>query len=816
MKDPPGRPLAFSIRDLSKCYSTVDGPALDRVSVDIPAGIRLAVLGRSAAGKSTLMHLLGLLDNPDAEGEIRYFSGDTEVNYADPSSSELTIDQIRGRHFGFVFQQGHLLEHLSCIDNVGLSMALGGRSRSERLPRVTNVLRRLGLEEALERSPRQLSGGQRQRVALGRALAHSPHVVFADEPTGNLDPENASNVMRQLVQWQKQGVDQARTLLLVTHDIPLAFQYCDHFLVVRGGKFVDGIFAKADIPRADKSFPTIANPDDLLDLMMHGQIQKKSTASVHASLQLTQAADHESEIDESETPEDISDDPAGNHLSGPPFGFIRHLAFRDIVRRESLGVTLVGWLILALMTVLCTVGWGLLEGKTRLLDQELSKPTARRLDINVPVGQLASIDDEAVERLSKITTRDGRDAFGDPAQQIRRWNQASFLFYQGNEDNTGNYSNGRTLMIGDPLIEAIEFIGEKKPSGFTDDRAPQIIIDQEFLADFVVADDQNFVDIAYKDSKIRLEILGVADKIPGSLPSSFIVPNGLAHSLQNHEVVLDTDLAELSHVSIAPVTRKEYDSCVGKLREFRLTSRFELSWEPDSAIKLTVKDDGTLTKQRLEQYADAIIAKMAEQEMVSGSLLVRFPPLQTTRSVPYTYQCASLYVNEDDVNELDRVADEAQTLGFEPMNSDTLIVLAILRNTVGPLRVMLTCVICVTFVVASLATGVSMWQRVRQKRHEIGILKACGMTTSRVMLVFGLEGLMLAVAAAAFSLPTSYAIGTAIGDYLAKIGKQDGNLFVLDPLMAACVCLILVMVCVGSCLFGTIKSARLKPAVSVR
>lgn len=198
---------------------------LEDVSFVIHAGERVAVVGASGSGKSTLLSLLAGLDVPSA--------GDVEL--ADASLAAMDEDgraKLRGEHVGFVFQSFQLLPSLTALENVMLPLELRGEHAAEQKAR--EVLAQVGLAERLNHYPRQLSGGEQQRVALARAFVVRPQVLFADEPTGNLDTRTGAAVIELLFQI---NAESGTTLVLVTHDADLAAR-CDRVLTIESGRLV--------------------------------------------------------------------------------------------------------------------------------------------------------------------------------------------------------------------------------------------------------------------------------------------------------------------------------------------------------------------------------------------------------------------------------------------------------------------------------------------------------------------------------------------------------------------------------------------------
>jgi ABC-type lipoprotein export system ATPase subunit len=218
------RPVARA-RGLVKSYG--GGPAavcvLDGVDLDVWAGELVAVVGRSGSGKSTLLHLLGALDRPD-DGTVEVAGRRLE------RMDERVLSEVRRRHVGFVFQSFHLLPELTGLENVLLPARLA-RAASHAAERARELLAELELEHAAERLPGQLSGGEQQRLSLARALINDPQLVLADEPTGNLDLESGTSVLRLL----REAARGARGAVLVSHDREAA-ALADRVLELEGGR----------------------------------------------------------------------------------------------------------------------------------------------------------------------------------------------------------------------------------------------------------------------------------------------------------------------------------------------------------------------------------------------------------------------------------------------------------------------------------------------------------------------------------------------------------------------------------------------------
>jgi putative ABC transport system ATP-binding protein len=214
----------WKIYDMDKVKVT----ALEDVSLKIYKGDFICIIGPSGSGKSTLMHIMGTLDRP-TKGKMLLNSKDVS-KYDD---NELA--RVRGKEIGFVFQQFNLIPTLTASENVELPMIFQNISIAERRARSKDLLTQVGLGHRLDHLPNEMSGGERQRVAIARALANDPLVVFADEPTGNLDSRTGKEIMMLLSHLSE---EHGKTLVIVTHDSELA-EGIDKKVKIRDGKIVE-------------------------------------------------------------------------------------------------------------------------------------------------------------------------------------------------------------------------------------------------------------------------------------------------------------------------------------------------------------------------------------------------------------------------------------------------------------------------------------------------------------------------------------------------------------------------------------------------
>ena len=225
----PLKRVVAHLNHVNKCYgeSSVKVKALDDLNLEVFQGDYLAVMGASGSGKSTAMNILGCLDRPT---NGTYELNGTAVQKLDDDS----LADIRNKELGFVFQQFHLLQEVSAVENVMLPMIYACIPSFEREKRAEEALKRVGLENRMKNLPNQLSGGQQQRVAIARANINQPSLLLADEPTGALDSKTTEDVLNLFDQLHNQGI----TIVLVTHEDNVA-QRAKKIAKFKDGKVIE-------------------------------------------------------------------------------------------------------------------------------------------------------------------------------------------------------------------------------------------------------------------------------------------------------------------------------------------------------------------------------------------------------------------------------------------------------------------------------------------------------------------------------------------------------------------------------------------------
>ena len=220
--------MIITVDNINKTYKngSLELQVLKNISFKVDKGEFLAIMGSSGSGKSTMMNILGCLDN---QYEGRYILDGIDIS----KSTENELSEIRNKKIGFIFQSFNLLPRLTALENVELPLVYSSVPKEERHKRANELLEMVGLKERIHHRPNELSGGQRQRVAIARALVNNPSIILADEPTGNLDSKSEAEIIEILQKLNKMG----KTIVIVTHE-PSIGEIAERKIVFKDGEII--------------------------------------------------------------------------------------------------------------------------------------------------------------------------------------------------------------------------------------------------------------------------------------------------------------------------------------------------------------------------------------------------------------------------------------------------------------------------------------------------------------------------------------------------------------------------------------------------
>ena len=220
--------MIITVDNINKTYKngSLELQVLKNISFKVDKGEFLAIMGSSGSGKSTMMNILGCLDN---QYEGRYILDGIDIS----KSTENELSEIRNKKIGFIFQSFNLLPRLTALENVELPLIYSSVPKEERHKRANELLEMVGLKERTHHRPNELSGGQRQRVAIARALVNNPSIILADEPTGNLDSKSEEEIIEILQKLNKMG----KTIVIVTHE-PSIGEIAERKIVFKDGEII--------------------------------------------------------------------------------------------------------------------------------------------------------------------------------------------------------------------------------------------------------------------------------------------------------------------------------------------------------------------------------------------------------------------------------------------------------------------------------------------------------------------------------------------------------------------------------------------------
>jgi putative ABC transport system ATP-binding protein len=774
----------------------------------IPWGARVAIVGHSSAGKSTLLHLLGLLDVPDpppgeergkgreaartAPPELIFSDGTRDFCYythrAAGGPPPLSANQLRRQWFGFVFQAGHLLGHLTAAENAALPLTLCGTGRKERGQRARALLRHVGLLKEARAFPRQLSGGEAQRVAVLRAIAHAPRVVFADEPTGNLDPDNAKKVLDTLDCWQRGGTpEKPRTLVLVTHDLDLAYRYCDCFVVLRKGRLVGG-----ELKRKGEQ---VAGPADLKALV-RGQAASRPPRS----------------------PAVLPSFSARHSAGALRWQDFLRFAWKDLFGPGNKLMTLVILLTLLALAAAATLGSGFFHAEKKRLDDLLANDDA--CAVNMDCSELAErgIDDRKAEALAGLRLEDGRLAFPAEAGGVHRWNIMRQQFWTGADESSlrepPGRVDGRTAQPDDPWLAGIP-LRDGQVAAFSADFAEEILVSAAFLRDICkTCADASYVFLDYRGQPVRAKVVGVADDLKSLGGYLFVLPDGWYQLLREGRY---EPQAKVGHAWFGPIgppaLEKSRDLLAGKHRDqLRDPSPFALAVE-GNGLRLNVVG-GQLEQRIVLKFIEDAIGELEAARLVEpGRLRIDLPAPRPPAKFPRKYLCGTAYLG--DLLTIGEACQKARALGLTVDSRYEALVELFLQRLVPTGRA-LDCGLALglALIVANLCVMLS--QRILQHQAEIAILKANGMTPGTLVFLYSIQGAAMALAVSLLGVLGGWAAGRSLAAVIEGRDFRSTQHFLLDGGFVLGFPLSMVLAAAVGTALGAVLSVRRPAAMAVR
>ena len=833
---------AFVIKRAQKTFGPTEAlniKARDGMAIRIPRGKTTAVLGRSGSGKSSLLSLLGLLEEPDRESrtDIVYHrpsandDGAVPLEYTALSSADRA--QLARDEFSTVLQDGHLIGHLTVRENVGLGMSLPGGSPSEVKRVSAQLVESLGLADKEMARPKELSGGEYQRVAVARGIAHGPRVVFADEPTGNLDTDTGEQALALLRCWRDQRPDE-NTLVLVSHDIGQAWHHADYFIVLQDHDLKCALTKDELGTPGQSAWRTALDiPEDATGIDALHRILVTSWAG-------QAAPDHAVEWDRQV------------RWWSRPVNMLSY-AFRDLfplklrpfngsVFLATLRDTVFSVLTLLSLGVLVGVmllGVGVYAGVQRYVAaQQRRDVRSNRLVATVGASSAAGvINAETLEALRKeLGDIESRPSLVHRLAQtvIPGWRSrapsasavegiygvAEVQLFVYTSDGGGVTALGTTMAPDSLLQGRLTHNGQPLSTALMPDYETEgIIAKEDWLRRLVnPADGASFppktVEIDYGgggrgSTREELPILGVVDDLPDG---SFLIGPGCWHKIRDGNWRPSYRLARLVPPAGSDVAAL-VEGVSKRAAEREIPVRVRLGKDPDrgACVELESPNEGGWRKQ---YWQNVIWENIANPVFVAAGHAVAWKQCvglanpaagATAIDSALDYWAAVIYLRE-----LGSALQVAKTVenGRTGWLIDPYVVnLCILMDRTRQLSMLFSFVVggC-TVVLCAFNIFLLFYQTVLRKRHALGVLKGFGTPKRQITGLFVIEALYLSLAGALLGLAGAWSIGVAwLGEKLKEIFQVawDQPLFFLPPrisiyVLGACVALCILITCLAT------------------
>ena len=787
--------ILFKISRVKKSFGTTIALDIDQdqdASINIYRGSTTAILGLSGSGKSTLLNLLNLLESTDEGVQINYYPEKTidPIRYSDLTTSQKV--QMRNEHFGVAFQDGHLIEHIPVVDNVGLPMSLAGAS-SEGADNVSSsIIEGLKLINRKKSRPKQLSGGEYQRVAVARAMSHDPKVIFCDEPTGNLDTDTSQVVMNMINSWKSKN--DSNTLVIVTHNNNQAINNADHYIVLSDGK-VQCNFSIEELNTPGKGIwrkrAGIDNNLSGVDALNQLFYSSKKTSDTF------KYPDWDKKV-----------------TNFRKTTFLLKYGFRDLfpislsswsVFFTTLRDTIFSFLTTLSIGVLISVllmGYGIYSGIVAYQkDVQTRDIRSNRLIIEIQAdSEVNSISDELLEDLRNnlsVLSIEEKNMLG-MSKNIRKAaiegvygyiNSELFIHKQNQEKTIA--SKGTTVDPNSPLLKRLTLNGEVIDFDIIDsDSIEGLILKKSWLKNLGYSEDNipdNLI-INYAGRKETLPLLGICDDLPDGV---FLISPKFWHRVRDRNWRPNYKIGRLFFGKIGNIS--EVESLVrSKLINFEKNDlnpnglSFELDEnQMDNNILYILSN---LSNGRSSRWWDEIIYNrnikkvLDENGIVDHHFIVTSPIYDSPISSDLEYINAVAYLTD-----IGAVTTVAKMVREHPakLGVDKYIENAYKRlHQTNQLLLLIFSAVAISVMVLSIVNLILMfYQTVLRKRHEIGILKAFGSTKNKISSIFFIESFYLWMLGSILGLILAYYFGNSSANTLKNIfGLESSNvsLFQLD------------------------------------
>ena len=868
--------LRFSC--LSRTYGEDSRPAIFiEQEVDILAGQVTFILGYSASGKSTLLNQLALIDSPDS-GEIFVRDGNELKNVSQMSLEACT--DIRLRKFGFVFQEGHLISHFSVRENVALPLFLNNHGRERIAERATELLEiaypstevhdatgerrdngvaRRPRNDAADQYPETLSGGQYIRAAVVRGFAHDPDVLFADEPTGSLDPITGERILRSLLDDWFSFRRHEKSLIIVTHDYLQAFEHADRILVLADGRICmdvretgDGVFeGMASHHGSGEAFFDVVREEPLSIRDNHELLKRVEALSGKLSpSQRSQVVPNAKDVDRDAGPE--SD--AASSLK-----FSLKYALDEL--RFNTRLTIMNVLTIGLLVFSALVVGGVLSGAEQQIEEQLTRdPLLKRLVLyassSTPDGKqsAARIRPEHVDQVMSLSldglgnmyfrksssAKKGKPEWlrGDVVDVAVPMGDPMMNFVKADQ-TVVHAMPGRTMTPDHPLLGSLELKhvrGNLFDETFIDSEGRGfpfgIIMSRSFLFDVLGFEEMppEEIDIKYTGRSVPLRLLAVAEEVPGG---SYIVTDKLGY-VHERRIWVPFDL--YSEVLVGPFTMEKIDANFARMK--RLGKAVSADYRVDLLINRVGKtDDEAYYRVAIDstdpndywdrrQFAEALSPRLAylfsarsQPKLVFGDprerAQVKTANLDQEVSNQITLALEIYFHDIEGIIKAPAILRELP-LGIETGNI-VFVRQLITMKSFGNL--IFWVVFVLVAVVAAVNISLSFYQVIQRKVPQIGILRAFGASGRRIVWFYILEALALWFLALVVGGSMAAATGPAAGGYLAAnfdIPNLEG-IFLLEPRLIGLVAGVSFLICLLGTFWAVYQTIRTTtPAIAVR